>query len=134
LATADRIVGRRGYGGVLIVRAQIGRFSADLLVDTGCAITSLTPQAVDRMRVDRRRFGGQRVVFTAAGTSITVPVGRLDSLRLGGAEIRDVEVVLLDLPHGVHLDGLLGVNVLERFRVTFEFRRSTLVLRANPTK
>ena len=84
--------------------------------------------------MDRRRFSRQRVVFTAAGTSITVPVGRLDSLRLGGAELRDVEVALLDVPAGVNLDGLLGVNVLDRFRVTFEFRRATLVLRPDPAR
>jgi clan AA aspartic protease (TIGR02281 family) len=130
LAAADHIPGRRALGGVLIVQAQLGRFQAELLVDTGSALASLTPQAVERMRLDRSRFSGQRVVFTAAGASITVPVGRIDSLKLGGAELRDVEVALVDLPASVNLDGLLGVNVLDRFRVTFEFRRSTLVLRS----
>jgi len=61
-------------------------------------------------------------------------VGRIDSLRLGAAELRDVEVALLDLPASVKLDGLLGVNVLDRFRVTLEFRRSTLVLRPDTAK
>src|SRR5262245_6464415 len=91
LAAADRVVGRRVYGGVLIVRAQIGRFTADLMVDTGCVVTSLTPRAVDRMRMDRRHFTGQRVVFTAAGTFMAMPIGRLDSLRLGGTKLRNVE-------------------------------------------
>ena len=134
LAAADRIAGRRAYGGVLIVQAQFGRFQAELLVDTGSALTSLTPQAVDRMHLDRSHFSGQRVVFTAAGTSIAVPVARINSLRLGAAELRDVEVALLDLPAGLNLDGLLGVNVLDRFRVTFEFGRPTLVLRPDPAR
>jgi predicted aspartyl protease len=134
LAAADRIVGRRAYGGVVLVQAQLGRFQAEVLVDTGSALTSLTPRAVDRMRLDRSRFSGRRVVFTAAGTAIPVPVGRIDSLRLGAAELRNVEVPLVDLPVRVNLDGLLGVNVLDRFRITFDFRHSTLVLRPDPAR
>ena len=49
-----------------------------------------------------------------------VPTGRIASLRLSAVEVRNLEVALLDLPAGVSLDGLLGVNVLERFRVTFD--------------
>jgi predicted aspartyl protease len=61
-----------------------------------------------------------------------MPTGRIARLRLGAADLRNVEVAILDLPASVNLDGLLGVNVLERFRVTFEFRRATLVLRPDP--
>ncbi len=68
-------------------------------------------------------------MFTAAGTSTTVATGRIPSLRIGGVELRDLEIALLELAPGVHLDGLLGVNVLDRFRATFEFRSATLVLR-----
>jgi clan AA aspartic protease (TIGR02281 family) len=134
LAASDRIVGRREYGGVLIIPAQIGELSVRFLVDTGCAVTTVTPRAVERLGLDRTRFTGQRVMFTAAGTIISVPATRIASLRLGGAELRDVEVALLDLPPGVNLDGLLGVNVLDRFRVTFEFRSATLVLRPDPAR
>ena len=100
-----------------------------LLVDTGSIVTALTPEAVTRVGLDRQRFTGQRRIFTAAGTSETLPTGRVASLKLGGAELRGVEVALLDLPSGLRIDGLLGLNVLERFRVTFEFRRAALVLR-----
>jgi len=65
---------------------------------------------------------------------MTVRTCRIPSLRLGTHELRNIDVALLDLPAGVNLDGLLGVNVLDRFRVTFEFRRATLVLRPDPTR
>jgi hypothetical protein len=64
---------------------------------------------------------------------MAVPLGRIPNMRLGSAELRDVEVALLELAPGVHLDGLLGVNVLDRFRATFEFRSATLVLRPEPS-
>ena len=114
------------------MRAQGGELWVRLLVDTGCAVTSLTREAAERLGLKQDSFTGRRTVFTAAGTSIEVPTGRLASLRLGAAELRNVEVALLELPARVNLDGLLGVNVLERFRVTFEFRRSTIVLRHEP--
>jgi clan AA aspartic protease (TIGR02281 family) len=134
LAAADRIDGRREYGGVLVIPARLGQRRVRFLVDTGCAVTTLTPEAVDRLRLDRKLFTGQRVVFTAAGAFMTVPTGRIPSLRLGTHELRGVEVALLDLPPGVNLDGLLGVNVLDRFRVTFDFRGATLVLRPYPSR
>ena len=99
------------------------------MVDTGASLTALTPRAVDHLRLDRAGFSGRRSVFTAAGIYVTVPTGRLDRLRLGTVEVRDVEVAILDLPANVNLGGVLGVNVLDRFRATFEFRRATLVLR-----
>jgi predicted aspartyl protease len=119
---------------VLIVEAQIGRFQVDPLANSGAALTALTSEAVDRLLLDRSRFTGRRIVGTAGGTSIAVPTGRVDSLRLRGIELRDVEVAILDLPPGMNVDGLLGVNVLDRFRATFEFRRSTLVLRREWTR
>jgi predicted aspartyl protease len=134
LAASDRIVGQRQYGGVLVVPAHIGHFQVRLLVDSGTAVTALTPDAITRLRLDPSRFTRRRVMFTAAATYVTVPTGRIDCLRLGAADLRNVEVANLDLPSRVNLDGLLGVNVLDRFRVTFEFRRATLVLRPDPSR
>lgn len=129
MAAADRIVGRREYGGVLVVPAVVDLSPVELLVDAGAALTTLTPLAAERLGLDRTRFTGRRVMFTAAGNYVTVPTGRIVRLKLGAAEPRNVEVALLDLPDRVTLDGLLGVNVLSRFRTTIEFRRATLVLR-----
>jgi len=43
--------------------------------------------------------------------------------------LTDVDVLVLAFPPELHVDGLLGVNVLGRFRATFAFDRATLVLR-----
>jgi len=44
-------------------------------------------------------------------------------------DIEDLEVILLELPSQLKLNGLLGVNFLERFRATFDFDNQALVLR-----
>jgi clan AA aspartic protease (TIGR02281 family) len=114
---------------VLIVQAQVGRDRVELLVDSGSAITTLRVRAAERLGLPRSHFTGRRAVYTAAGTSLVVSTGRLPYLRIGSVEVQKVEVALLDLPVGVHVDGLLGINVLEHFRVTFDFRHAILVLR-----
>ena len=119
---------------MLIVEAKVGPFRVELLADSGAALTTLTPEAVNRLRLDQSRFTGRKVVFTAGGTSRAVPTGRIASIWLRGIELRDVEVAILELPPGMNIDGLLGVNVLDRFRATSEFRRSTLVLRREWTR
>ena len=57
------------------------------------------------------------------------PVVRLRSLRVGAQHVIEIDALVLSFPEHLRIDGLLGVNVLERFRVTFEFDRSTLILR-----
>jgi predicted aspartyl protease len=87
-----------------------------------------------RLGLDRSTFTGRRVVFTAGGASMAVPTGRIPTLQLGAAELPNVEIALIDLPAEVTVDGLLGVNVLDHFRVTFDFRHATLVLRPEPLR
>ena len=129
LAASDRVVGRLDYGGVLIVRALLGFSWVELLVDTGSAITALTPRTIGRIGLDPSQFAGRREIATAAGTSRIVRASRVPILRLGGIVVRNVEISILDMPPGLNVDGLLGMNVLGQFRVTLEFRRAVLVLR-----
>lgn len=57
------------------------------------------------------------------------PVVRLGSLQVGSQRVTDIDTLVISLPADLRIDGLLGVNFLQRFRPTFEFDRSTLVLR-----
>jgi predicted aspartyl protease len=53
-------------------------------------------------------------------------------LSIGGFRVTNTEAVVLELPHQLRLDGLLGMNVLKQFRMTIEIDTGTLVLR--PTR
>jgi hypothetical protein len=54
---------------------------------------------------------------------------RLDRLRLGGSTVRGLEVFVYDLPPLLAADGLVGLDFLRRFRVTFDFEAGVLILR-----
>jgi len=60
---------------------------------------------------------------------VAAPVVRLASLQIGAQRLTHVEALVLPLPAELRVDGLLGINVLEHFRTTFEFPQATIVLR-----
>ncbi len=125
----DRIPGRRVHGGVLVVSCLLNDvYRAELLVDTGAAFTMLSPHVLEEMQVDLSRpFRYERIV--SVHQTARTPIVRLASLQIGAQRVTHIEVLVLSLPTGLQVDGLLGVNFLEKFRTTVEFDRSTLVLR-----
>jgi predicted aspartyl protease len=50
-------------------------------------------------------------------------------MQIGAQRLTNVEALVLPLPTELRVDGLLGINVLEHFRTTFEFPQATIVLR-----
>jgi hypothetical protein len=60
-------------------------------------------------------------------------VVELRDLRVSSFHFTDLEVIVVAFPQGLHIDGLLGVNILERFRPTLGFDTGTLVLRPRST-
>ena len=63
-----------------------------------------------------------------AGGDIRVPEVILDSLELGGWTVRDVRVLVHDLPGQTEL-GLLGTNFLRNFDMDLKLDQGILELR-----
>jgi len=128
---AGHVRAAREYGGVLIVEAIVnGVRGVRLMADTGAAWTALTPTSLERVGIDPARPMRTLLVATAQSRQIVpVPTFRIDDLRLGPFKAHGLEVVMLELPESLALDGLLGVNFLDRFRPTFDFQNHALVLR-----
>ena len=125
----DRIPGRRAHGGVLLVPCLLhDAYRYWFLVDTGAARTMLTPAAVAEIGLDIRIPVRQEQIASLHQVALA-PVVRLHSLQVGAYRLTDIEAVVLSLPTALRVDGLLGVDVLGRFRPTFEFDQATLVLR-----
>ncbi|MGH2354321.1 MAG: hypothetical protein ACRDJN_22170 [Chloroflexota bacterium] len=55
-------------------------------------------------------------------------------MRVGASEVAGVEASVYDLPPFLGAHGLLGLNFLRRFRVTFEFDTDMLILQLPPRK
>jgi hypothetical protein len=116
------------YGSIFVTVTINGR-PATLLVDTGAASTIVRPElaGVRLPALDRSRFRGD-VGFEARGVWQTVQFG------LGKTWSTPLEVGAVDLTeamqrYGRRVDGLLGQDVLRRFRrVTFDYATKKLLL------
>lgn len=130
-----RVPASREYGGVLIVQAILNRATrARLLADTGAALTGLTYECLQDLGVDMSRPEGRQPLATAQSRSVvTVSTFKLQSLEVGPFRIDGLEVTLLELPPELRIDGVLGVNFLERFRSTFDFANHLIILRGQAT-
>jgi len=101
---------------------------ARLLVDTGSSVTILAPALAAALRLGDGE--GARVELQTVGGQTVGRTATVASLRVGGAELRDVPVVVHE--PGPGLDGILGNTVLGRYRVTLDPDRRLLHLR-HPT-
>ncbi|HDN79638.1 MAG TPA: hypothetical protein ENG33_04135 [Chloroflexi bacterium] len=125
----DRIRGLRAYGGVLLVPCQVNERQRYLfLVDTGTALTVIQRYVAREIGLDLDHPIRWQKVASVHRVEMA-PVVKLESLRVGLHEVNSVEAIVLKLPSTLRVDGLLGVNFLEHFRPTFEFKEAFLVLR-----
>lgn len=125
----DRIGGRRAHGGVLLVPCLVhDAYRYGFLADTGAARTVISAEVAEEIgRNLSSPVTQERIV--SIHQMAWAPVILLQSLQLGAHRMTNVEALVLSLPADLRVDGLLGVNVLEKFRTTFEFDRGILVLR-----
>lgn len=113
-----------------VVEVRFGRqIAGHLLVDTGAARTVVVPRMARQLKLDLDAPVGRLQLHGVGGTQIS-PVCRLDRLAVGAIVLPHHEVIVAEVPPVLRVDGLLGMDVLRRFRVTFEFDTRTLVLRS----
>lgn len=124
-----RVKGSRQYGGVLVITARINGWDFQLLADTGAALTVITKDVAELSGIDLQHSERFQQVFIAHRQAFEAPVVRLNRVAIGSYEVSDLEALVLEFPDELRIDGLLGVNFLERLRPTFEFDTATLVLR-----
>jgi clan AA aspartic protease (TIGR02281 family) len=115
-------------GDHFLVDVHAGEQDARLLVDTGASLSTLTAAAAARLgAVDT----GGRVDLVTAGGRVDAAVHVLPTLRVGGAELHDVRVAIVELD-GIAADGLLGSDVLMRRSLRIDPERALLWLDAVP--
>jgi clan AA aspartic protease (TIGR02281 family) len=89
-------------------------------LDTGATYSQVTPDDVVALRLETDHLPSVQVQ-TADGRSLQSQMVILDSLKIGSFEIRDLEALVGDVR-------LLGLNALERFRITLDLKRGELIL------
>lgn len=104
-----------------------GSVRVDLIFDTGAAFTALSKSVLKIIGYDPVVASERQEIVTANGI-IEVPKLQVDSIAIGDAEARKVEVICHDIPELVELRGLLGLSFLKHFRTVIDYKESYLEL------
>jgi len=131
---ASASVAFRPAGNAMIVSASLnGSAEAKLMLDTGASLTTVSPAVAQRagMKVDPPLR--TEIITVVGGRTVTVPIVRVQSLKVGDAIVDDMEIGVFDaLPDDKNADGLLGNDFLRRFRFSIDRAQKRLTLETFP--
>lgn len=119
-----RVPLERIQGGVLIPVWINGNNRVPFYLDTGSTYCQITREDARALGLDVEHIPPVKVVM-ADGRSVETQMVILDALRIGSLEVRRVEALVGDLR-------LLGLNVLQRFRVTVDLPRGEIMIERPP--
>jgi predicted aspartyl protease len=104
-----------------------------LIADSGAAGTLISRRVAALLGLDLTR-PLRLQPLAGVGQTPPAPVVRLDRVQVGASTVRGLEAFVYDIPLFIRADGLLGLDFLRHFRVTFAFDSEVLILREPPTR
>ena len=107
-----------------------GRGPFQFAIDTGTSTSAISPELARDLTLRGTPIGPA----VTGGAQIAMTASRVQSLRVGRASVRDVDVVIgefLGMLSGVvgrQLDGIVGYNFLRHFKVAIDYPNETFSL------
>lgn len=119
-------------GSLFVVTVQVnGTRLTKMILDTGASHTILSYAVARDLSLWSQHRATSMTMHTAGGT-VRAEVLPIDSIRIGEAEVQNIEAVIHDLPEAPpNIEGLLGLNVLGHYTVTLDVVRHRLLLGAH---
>jgi predicted aspartyl protease len=110
-------------GSMVIVPVLLNRsLKTFMLIDTGAGYTTVTPAVAKRLGLR----SVSRISDTTDSSTLTIPLTRLGSLKVGDTEVNGLMVKVQTLSHDPRIEGLLGLNFLTRFHTSIDSRHQLL--------
>jgi predicted aspartyl protease len=98
--------------------------AANLLLDTGASRTMISTRIARDLRLHSTGSG----VGYGIGGYVTVSTARMESVKMGEVEMRDLPVMIHDFSPDPSYEGLLGFDFLSRFHMSLDLQKALLVL------
>ena len=118
----------RSKGAVIIVEATINaRTTADFVVDTGAAYTLISRAKARELDINLDGSLPNISLQTANGI-ITAPLVSLDSIEIGGLQVKNLTAAVHDVFSDPEISGLLGLDFLTHFRMDIDANHHVLHL------
>jgi clan AA aspartic protease (TIGR02281 family) len=97
---------------------------ATMLLDTGATYTVVSRRLASSLGL----YEASRATLSTANGLISVPLARLQSIKVGVAEALNVTVAIQDISTNPTVAGLLGLDFLSRFHTSIDARKQLLIL------
>lgn len=125
-ASTESLVSLESARGILVVPVTVnGRYRGRFLFDTGSSVVVVSPGFAEAVGAKPREH--DVLELETLGGRTRGAWATVGSLRVGGAEVRNAEVIVH--PPGGELDGILGNAFLSRWDVAIDPDRRVLRLR-----
>src|SRR5215471_20643855 len=115
-------------GQVVVVEATLNKkTAAKFVVDTGASYTMISSAVAKELDIDTEQ-NSRTAPFQTANGIIQAPLVSLDSIAVGGMEIRNLTAAVHDAVSDPRISGLLGLNFLSNFRMDIDTQKGVLHL------
>ena len=101
-----------------------GTVTAYLALDTGAARTLISRRIANNLALYSFTSGR----FSGIGGTVTASVARVESVKVGEAEVSNLVVAIHDFSQDPRFEGLLGLDFLRHFQVSLDPRKQLLTL------
>ena len=116
------------HGQVVIIQAILNnKRSAKFVVDTGASYTLISNALARDLAIDVGS-NPKTLAFQTANGLIQAPITSLESVTVGGMEIRNLPAAVHDAVPDPEVSGLLGLNFLSNFRMDIDTQHGMLYL------
>jgi clan AA aspartic protease (TIGR02281 family) len=115
-------------GQVVVVEATLNKkTAAKFVVDTGASYTMISSAVAKELDIDTEQ-NRRTAPFQTANGVIQAPLVSLESISIGGMEIRNLTAAVHDVLSDSRIAGLLGLNFLSNFRMDIDTQKGVLHL------
>ncbi len=116
-------------GQVVVIQATLNnKQSAKFIVDTGASYTMISSALARDLSIDTSGQGQKTMPFQTDNGLIQAPITNLDSIAVGGIEIKNLTAAVHDAVPDSQVAGLLGLNFLSNFKLDIDTQKGFLHL------
>jgi len=116
------------HGSVAMVQATLNnRRAAKFVVDTGASYTLISNAVASDLGINLGS-NPKTLPFQTANGLINAPIANMESISIGGLEIRNIAIAIHDAVPDPQVAGLLGLNFLSNFKMDIDTHKGVLHL------
>ena len=115
-------------GEVVVVEATVNqKVTVKFIVDTGASYTLISRDTAKQLGIDMEQKL-PTIPFQTANGTIQAPLINLESIEVGGMQMKNLTAAVHDVFPDNNVAGLLGLNFLSHFRMDIDQDNGVLVL------